>query len=180
MRSDETEAAFPAYHKTSSSRSLSSDGSTTVTDDASSFWSSFFVEEKTSEETLGFTSVAFMVEASTGCGKEPGSFVEVSSFVAASFVGIAGEPLSAAASLLCLSMETKNKPGNCLKPASSAVFLMNCDRRSTRTAMRNSLPASSFAAPMISKSRCAFLTAKREAPAAFSSASSSAGFGVTV
>jgi hypothetical protein len=36
-----------------------------------------------------------MVEASTGCGKEPGSFVEVSSFVAASFVGIAGEPLSA-------------------------------------------------------------------------------------
>mmetsp|Transcript_10977 Transcript_10977/g.46114 ORF Transcript_10977/g.46114 Transcript_10977/m.46114 type:complete len:262 (-) Transcript_10977:626-1411(-) len=77
-------------------------------------------------------------------------------------------------------METRNNPGNCLKPASSAVFLMNCDRRSTRTAMRNSLPASSFAAPMISKSRCAFLTAAREAPAAFSSASSSAGFGVTV
>mmetsp|Transcript_1084 Transcript_1084/g.4569 ORF Transcript_1084/g.4569 Transcript_1084/m.4569 type:complete len:328 (+) Transcript_1084:1257-2240(+) len=65
LRSDETDAAFPAYHKTSSSRSLSSDGSTTVTDDSPSFWSSFFVEANVEETRSVFTSVASVVEVST-------------------------------------------------------------------------------------------------------------------
>ena len=162
MRRDETALALPAYHKTSSSRSASSDGSTTVTDETS-FWlvSSFFVNV---EDTPPVFVVASVAEASI----DTETFADVSSVALSAFAS------------RCLSMETKNKPGNCLKPASSAVFLMNCERRSTRTAMRNSLPASSPSAPMISKSRCAFRIAARVA-AAFSSTRrsifSSAGFG---
>ena len=77
------------------------------------------------------------------------------------------------------SMDTRNKPGNCLKPDSSAVFLMNCDRRSTRTAMRNSLPASSPSAPTISRSLCALRIASSDGDAAFESVSRAFnGFGV--